>query len=401
MAVPEIGADRLRGILLPVCRDEAVDMIGVVPLPAAAPHAAAFEAWLDEGRHGGLEYMARDREGRADPVLRRPWARTALVFAQRHVAGWDAADPAPAEGAARGRPWLDGVAAYARGRDYHDVLLAGVRRALAALREALAADLGPGPAAALRAHAAVDTGPYLERELAWQAGLGFFGKNTCLIHPRLGSGFCLGVALVEVAVTGLDAAPRPLVGPPAAGAAAAPPGEGPASLCGRCRLCQDACPTGALDRAFSLDAGRCLSTWTIEWRGGAPADARAAQGGQVFGCDICQAVCPWNHKALRLAGGWTPRDDYAPLPQHAELDLAGLIDLDADEFERRFRRTPLWRAHPEGLRRNALVAAANSGRADLAAAAREAAAAADPATAAVAAWALSVLADGVDGEEEG
>ncbi len=384
-----VPAGRLRSRLDGLCRAAGIDLAGAVALPVELPHRGAWDSWIEEGRHGGLGYMLRDPAARADPTIERPWARTALVFAQRYVSGWDPNDPASLHGVVRGRPWTDGVSRYARGRDYHDVLGGAIRGVLAGLREDLADDHGKA-AVSLRASVHVDAGPLLERELAWLAGLGFFGRNTCLIHPRLGSGLFLGVALVGFEVEGLVDAPRPLVGPPVAGKEP-PPGEGPANLCGNCSRCLDACPTGALVAPHVLDAGRCLSTWTIERRGTAPEDERGLQGGMIFGCDICQAVCPWNGKALRLAAGRHPPEEYRIESAHAELELEDLIALDAERFEQRFRRTPLWRAHPEGLRRNALVVAANTGRTDLADEVRAAAEADDPQTAETAAWAVDRL----------
>ncbi len=407
-----LSACRLQQLLSPLCARNAVDLAGAVSLPAVLPHAPAWRDWIAEERHGGLSYLTRDPDQRADPSRDRPWARTALVFAQRYVAGWKPGDSAAAAGALSGRPWTEGVSRYARGRDYHDVLGAAVRDILGGLRDAMEHDLGKS-ARSLRAHASVDAGPYLEREMAWLAGLGFFGRNTCLIHPRLGSGFFLAVVLVEFAVPDLESAARPLVGPPARGELPFA-GDGMASLCGNCTLCLDACPTGALVDPFVLDAGKCISTWSIEWRGGAPASDRESQGGLIFGCDICQAVCPWNHKALRLneaAGNEAAgndaagneaglRDDagiaaaYSVDPAHAGIDLADLISLDAAGFRDRFRRTPLWRAHPEGLRRNALVVAANTGRSELADRIEAASRGEDALSAEVAGWALERLAAG-------
>ncbi len=131
-----------------------------------------------------------------------------------------------------------------------------------------------------------------------------------------------------------------------------PPAEAYLSACGSCTRCLDACPTGALDPEHGLDAGLCISTWTIEHRGEVPQEWTDAAAGMLFGCDICQAVCPWNLKAARR--GLPPVvPDYGVLSAHAELTLADLAVLDDDEFRRRFRRTPLWRCHPEGMRRNA------------------------------------------------
>ncbi|MHB8080281.1 MAG: epoxyqueuosine reductase, partial [Candidatus Krumholzibacteriia bacterium] len=310
VATPGVSAERLAGLLGELCPPRGIALAGAVALPCPLPHADAFHAWLADGRHAGLAYLARDPAARVEPTVQRPWARALLVFAQRYAAGWSPDDRSPWDGAAPGRPWTDGVARYARGRDYHDLLLADVKGVVDGLRRALGR---------FRAHAAVDTGPYLEREYAWLAGLGFIGRNRCLIHERLGSGLFLGVAAVGLAIDGLPAAGTPAAAPlwgeaPRAAAAGArrDGGPAPASRCGSCRLCQAACPTGALDTPFTLDANRCLSTWTIEWRGRPPAGGEAAQGGRLFGCDICQAVCPWNPRAARAGG--TVRPAYAVDP---------------------------------------------------------------------------------------
>ncbi len=383
-----ISALSLRGILAPLCAGEGIDLCGVVRLPRRLPHTADWLNWLLENRHGDLEYLLRDPHARADPTRLHPWAETLLVFGQRYANGWTPDDTTASEGCTEDRPWLDGVSRYARGHDYHDVLRKGIRRVTTALRRELEARSVIVAAQDMNAADAVDAGAYLEREYAWLAGLGFYGKNSMLIHPKLGSGLFLGVALLELEVVGLADAPRPLVGP---SAQKLPVGDGLATLCGKCTRCQDACPTGALNDAFRLDAHDCLSTWTIEWQGKAPANRRRAQGGLLFGCDICQAVCPWNHKAARKLL-LEPRPEYSDLEAHQEIDLADLIGMDADTFRSRFRRTPLWRAHPEGMRRNALVVAANTGRRDLLPAI-ERAATADPDAGVrdVAVWALGVL----------
>jgi epoxyqueuosine reductase len=372
-----IPAADLAAALAPLCRQVGIDLAGAAPLEGPAPHAQAWRDWLDRGRDGDLPYLQRTREDRADPRRRNPWARSLLVFAQRYTTGWPAAgDPEPPPPG----DWLPHVSRYARGADYHDVLLRGIRTVLQGLRERW-----PG----LRAHPAVDTGPYLERDWAAAAGLGFLGKNTCLIHETLGSGLVLGIAPTNLELDDPGAAPRPLY------AVARRPAAGPgADRCGSCTRCLDACPTAAFPAPRVLDANRCLSTWTIEWRGQAPADERHRQGDRLFGCDICQQVCPWNRRARRAAATLPPpRQEYAPSPDHAALTLADLLAVDAPAFRARLRRTPLWRSHPEGLRRNALVVAANTGRRDLAAAiAARARTDPDPQVRAVAAWAAARLA---------
>jgi epoxyqueuosine reductase len=369
-----------------LCPAQRLDLAGAVALPVVLPHREAWLAWIARGNHAGLAYLARDPEGRADPTRRDAWARTLLVFAQRYTDGWPADDPTARAGIAAGGPWTDGIARYARGEDYHFVLRDAVDGVLAGLR----ADWPD-----LVGHAYVDTGPFLEREYALLAGLGFTGKNTCFIHESLGSGLFLAVALTNLEVAGLPAAAA--AEPLFAVVPRRPLGLSPqgASRCGNCTSCLDACPTGALREPFVLDANLCLSTWTIEWRGRAPASGRSRQGGLVFGCDICQAVCPWNRRASRgnatTAG---PLAAYAVREEYTGIDLADLLDPDPRTFADRFRRSPLWRCHPEGLRRNALVAAAGARRHDLLVRVREVAAGdPDPEVREVAAWAAAVLAE--------
>lgn len=346
-----VTREDLAGHLARLCPENHIDLAGAVPLPCPLPHVGRWQAWIDEGRHADLDYMTRDPAARADPTQRNPWARSVLVFAQRYTAGWPAADPAPASGGPLGDadspPWTDRVARYARGQDYHDVLLGDIKQVV----KGLAAFL-PG----LTAFPATDTGPYLEREYAWLAGLGFLGKNTCLIHEKLGSGLFLGVALTNLEVTGLAAAApsaEPLYA--AAPRRRRPPRRVAASHCGTCTACIEACPTDAILPGGGLDAGSCIATWTIEWRGRTPANRRPQQGGLLFGCDICQAVCPWNHRADENPAGSAVRAEYGVLAGHGELALADLLELSDDEFRNRFRSTPLWRCHPAGLRANTRV----------------------------------------------
>jgi epoxyqueuosine reductase len=375
MSVP-VRAAELAARLGELCPRRGIDLAGAAPLDGPAPGAEHWRRWLDRRLHGELDYLESTREERADPRRRNPWARSLLVFAQRYTDGW----PPPDEDEARG--WVRHVSRYARGDDYHDVLLAAVREVLRELRETWPE---------LTAHPAVDTGPYLERAWAERAGLGFVGKNTCLIHEALGSGIFLAVAPTDFEISGWQEAPHPLYEVAARGPLPRPGSD----RCGSCTRCLDACPTGAFPEARVLDAGRCLSTWTIEWRGRAPADRRHGQGEHLFGCDVCQQVCPWNARARRGAGARpAPRDAYAPLAAHRDVALADLLALDAERFRERFRRTPLWRAHPEGLRRNALVVAANTGRVDLLEGVRRVARDdPDPSVREVAAWAAQRLED--------
>lgn len=356
-----VSAAELAARLAAECPPAGIELAGALVLPCPLPHRERWLKWVAEGRHGDLEYLRRDPEGRADPTLAQPSARSLLVMAHRYTAGWPAADPDPVAGgeAPPESAWTGRVSRYARGLDYHDVLLKAMRAVLHGLRRTW-----PD----LRAYPATDTGPYLEREYAWLAGLGFLGHNRCLIHEKMGSGLFLGVAPTNLNIAGLPAAGQPAAEPLFAVAPRRhrPAPTAPWDRCGTCTACLDACPTGALDREAGLDAHRCLSTWTIEWRGQTPPGKDHEQAGLLFGCDICQAVCPWNRKADRTRAGLpTVEPRYATLPEHAALTLADLAELGDDEFRRRFRKTPLWRCHPEGLRRNAQRVLENLGeRAD-------------------------------------
>lgn len=287
------------------------DFAGVAALEPAA-HGAAFRRWLERGDHAGMAYMARRVELRLEPAAVLEGARSALCVGLRYAPHRD-------EASLDGDLWPR-VARYARGRDYHDVM--GER--LAALGERIETAF---PGVATRWY--VDTGPLLERELAARAGLGAVGKNTMLLHPEHGSYFLLGELLLT-----LDLAPDlPL-----------------ADLCGSCTRCLDACPTGALPEPYRLDSNRCLSYWTIEHRGAFPPDAAGlvGEGGWVFGCDVCQEVCPWN-------AGPSPVDhpEFAVPAARRGLTLADLAILSAERYRELFRGSPLKRAKLDGLQRNA------------------------------------------------
>ncbi len=307
--------------------------------------------WLARGRAGEMDWLPARFEERLDP--RRVLAGAQTVIAVSLVYG-----PEPLE--ASDLP----VARYAQGEDYHDVL--GDRlRAFEAGVVALVAE-----PVATRAY--VDTGPVLEREWAARAGLGWQGKNTLLIDPARGSYLFLGVVLTDLAL---------------------PPDEPEPDHCGTCRACLDACPTDAFPEPYVLDATRCLAYTTIELRGAIPEPLREAQGARVFGCDVCQAVCPWNGRTgrrvpndpLGLRARLAPRDAWkAPT-------LAWLLGLDENAWRAATRRSALRRARFRGLLRNALVAAGNSGDASLRPAVHRHAEGGDPLLAQHAHWALARL----------
>lgn len=307
-------AARLKGWAI----EEGFDRAGVAALEPAA-HGEAFVRWLARGDLADMGYLERKLAARLRPAEVLEGARSALCVALQY-------HPLAGESEPAGDLWPR-VARYARGRDYHDVMGAGLRR--------LAARIGAAfPGAGSRAY--VDTGPVLERDLAARAGLGVAGKNTNLLHREGGSWFLLG----ELFLT-LDLAPdAPL-----------------ADLCGRCTLCLEACPTGALPEPYRLDSRRCISYWTIEHRGELPPVARALVGDWVFGCDVCQEVCPWNRRPAAAAA----HPELELPPARAALDLAALLRLDRDGYVERFRGSPMKRAKQEGLQRNAAVAMGNRG----------------------------------------
>lgn len=291
------------------------DRAGVAALEPART-GEAFVRWLARGDLAGMSYLERRVEARLRPATVLPGARAALCVALHY-------HPLDGEAEPAGDLWPR-VARYARGRDYHDVMTERLRALAARIAAAF-------PGTGWRPY--VDTGPVLERELAERAGLGAVGKNTNLLHRQGGSWFLLG----ELFLT-LDLAPDAPV----------------ADLCGRCTRCLTACPTGALPEPYRLDSRRCISYWTIEHRGELPPAARELVGDWVFGCDVCQEVCPWNARQAPAANA-----EFGLPPERGALDLIGLLRLDRDAYVARFRGSPMKRAKQEGLQRNAAVAMGN------------------------------------------
>ncbi|MDH7569338.1 MAG: tRNA epoxyqueuosine(34) reductase QueG [Armatimonadota bacterium] len=319
------------------------DRVGIAPAEPG-PHSAFLDEWLARGFHAEMGYLARDPDTRKDPRRLFPGARSAVVCTLGYYPG--------TEPACAGDPRRAVIARYARSRDYHYV----VREKLAALLAFVRSEAG----AEVEGSAYVDTAPLLERELAAQAGVGQFGKNTLLIAPGLGSYFFIGVLLLAL----------PL------------PSDAPASrnLCGACTRCLNACPTGAIVAPYQLDARRCLAYLTIENRGAIPPEFRPALRNRVFGCDICQEVCPWNRRAPASRLDTLPTCDF-PL-------LTDLLHLDQEEFARRFGHTPVSRAKCRGLRRTAAVALGNYPHPDSVSALAAALSDPEPLVRAHAAWAL-------------
>lgn len=304
-------------------RQLGFDLVGVSPARLPEAHLDAFRAWLARGDHGEMAYMARpDRvERREDPALILPGVGTVVCVAVNYC---PPPPPTASSPPRRGR-----IARYAWGEDYHPWMLSRL--------EELAHVLRQETGGATRQRAYVDTGPLLERAFAAQAGLGFVGKNTCLIHPRLGSWLFLGELLVDVEL--------PLAGAPS------PP------RCGTCTRCIDACPTGALTAPYRLDARRCISYLTIELKGAIPPELRPLMGDWLFGCDLCQEVCPWQRFARPTGvAAFQTRSQLA-----AGLSPTEVLALDEDGFRRRFAGGPIARVGRRGLLRNAAVVLGNLG----------------------------------------
>lgn len=327
-------------------------LLGVAPVEPVgggwfAPHAERLRAWIAAGMHADLDWLAERAEERVAPERLLPGVRSAIALWMPHRCPTPPRPPG-----LRGR-----VAAYAWGRDYHNV----AKKALRKLRRAV---LEMDPDVGL--YLSVDTGPVLERAFAERASLGWIGKSTMLIHPRLGTFGSLAVVFVD---RDLPSAP-----------------EKHPFRCGTCTACLDRCPTGALSTA-GLDARRCISYWTIEHRGLIPRAMRPLIGDWVFGCDVCQDVCPWNRDP--------PRADPAiwqPDAERAWPDLVAWLGLESEALRLSLEGSPLKRALGEGLRRNALIVLANLGhRAALPAIERVLCEDPDPVLRATAAWAAMRL----------
>jgi len=296
------------------------DVVGITPaLPV--PRLKAYERWIERGYHAEMGYMARpDRvERRQDPRKILAGARSVVVVGMNYYPG-----PRPEADPSRGR-----ISNYAWGGDYHELMVPRLERLAQWIDEQI------GGEASHRVY--VDTGPILERAYAERAGLGFIGKNACLIHPKMGSYLFLGEILFDV---DLPSTPHETVGG-----------------CGTCTLCLDACPTGALVAPHVLDARRCISYLTIEHKGWIPEELRAPMGSWIYGCDVCQAVCPWQRFARP-----TEEPLYRPSDrERAAPALWELIGLDETGFQERYEGTPIERTGRARLLRNVAVALGNWG----------------------------------------
>jgi epoxyqueuosine reductase len=297
------------------------DLVGIATLGTmdTAPH---FEKWLDRGYAGDMHYLPKWAHKRRDSRLPYEGVRSAIVVAMSYG----------------GREPSGPVARYARGDDYHEVMDAQLRE----LHAWLGAELGRD----VRGRAYVDTGPLLERDLARRAGLGWFGKNTNLINPTLGSFFFLGALLVELEL--------------------APDEPFASDHCGTCTRCIDACPTHAIVEPRVLDATKCISYLTIEAKGDIPLGLRESIGELIYGCDICQDVCPWNEKFSRPLPEGSPFSAREAIAGKDARTLGReIMEMTQEEFSECFRRSPMKRAKLAGLKRNAAVVLGNTGNPEI------------------------------------
>lgn len=296
-------------------------LLAGVTTPEQPPHYSTFERWLAQGHHGTMDYLAseRSRARRANPLEILPECKSILVLATPY------SSPSPGRRGDRGE--VDGglVAAYAWGDDYHDILPARMKELVQFIEEQAGTPV--------KNRWYTDTGPILERDLAQRAGIGWIGRNTCLIHPKHGSYFLLSEIFLDLA---LEPDPPFLT-----------------DHCGTCRRCIEACPTDCILPNRTIDASRCISYLTIELKDDIPSGLRDKMGNWVFGCDICQMVCPWN----RFADQADPAFETKP-PLHS---LTEELTLSAQEFNQRFKRSPVKRAKRRGYLRNVAVALGNTG----------------------------------------
>jgi len=309
---PPARAFQVKGLAMEAGFDEA--RIAAAAAPRVLAH---LKTWIERGLAGDMDYLSEQVDRRSDASVAFPWARTVIAAALQYDT------PHPYSTQSQGDAW---ISRYAWGDDYHEV----VRARLEALRKALGAVFGP-----FQSRAYVDTGPVAEKAYAVAAGLGAYGKNTCVLNQRLGSWFFLGVL-----ITDLDLA----VDAPTT------------DICGSCRACLDACPTRAFPEPYVLDARRCISYLTIEVKDAIDPALRGAMGRHVFGCDICQDVCPWNRKRL-VSGG----PSFEPRPGNLAPSFEELARLSPEEFQSRFRKNPIKRSKRRGLLRNVAVAIGNEG----------------------------------------
>jgi epoxyqueuosine reductase len=348
-SLPMDLAERAQGLALAL----GFDLAGVARAEVT-PETEFLREWLAQGYAGEMGYIGRRVEERVDPRLVLDGARSIVAVGLIYDPG---PRPAPEPGQVQ-------VARYAGGVDYHEVMWDRLRALETGIENLVDAQV--------HTRGYCDTGPVQERVFAARAGLGWIGKNTCLIHPQLGSYFFLGVVLTDLDLR---------------------PGSPEPDRCGSCRACLDVCPTDAFPEPYVLDATRCISYTTIEARGPIDESLRAGHGDWLFGCDLCQEVCPWNSRPRRRIpeDRLGLRERLRARPEWLRPSLEWILGLDEAGWRSATRGTALRRSKYRGLMRNALVAAGNSGCASLAPALARHAESEDALIAEHARWALARL----------
>ena len=331
-------------------REEAIRLgffkVGIASA-RSVPDAGAFTAWLEKGHHGEMRYLARQAEKRRNPELILPNAQSVLVLALNYHS-MDGLPDSPMKGR---------ISRYAWGDDYHSIVVDRLEKLLAFIQR-------HRPPA--RGFCYADTGPIMEKAWGARTSLGWIGKHTNLISRNGGSWFFLGVILLDIELEYDHRAQN---------------------YCGTCRRCMDACPTRAIIAPYIFDARLCISYLTIELRDPIPRSLRSLIGNHIFGCDDCQAVCPWNRFAAK-----TSVVEFSPREGTLMPDLAPLIQLSAEEFKRRFKDSPVLRATRDGFIRNVAVALGNSGKKEAVPALEIAVQDISPLVRSHAAWALGQIA---------
>lgn len=320
---------RIEEIVKHAASEAGFDLCGIAPA-VDSRELQYFPEWIAEGRAGEMKYMeARDERGdlkRASLSRVAPWARSVVVCA----INYNTAHPYSTQMRDPSRGW---ISRYAWSReDYHDAVLRRLKQVEAAMWG------GRSCPPTLTTRAYVDTGPIVERVYAKYAGVGWIGKNTCIINQQKGSWFFLGVILTSLELQADLPAP---------------------DRCGTCTRCIEACPTDAILAPYKLDSNKCIAYLTIEKRGAVPEELRLGMGHHVFGCDICQDVCPWNRKAPA-----TSAPEFQPRPGLVNPALVWLAEMTDQQFRESFRGSPIRRTKRSGLRRNAAIAMGNSGNPD-------------------------------------
>ena len=320
------GSSELSARILQAAKDTGFDVAGIAPIEDT-PELKYFSRWVAAGYAGEMKYLeSRDEQGRLKReslVNAAPWARSVVVCA----INYNTNEPySTQQRDAKEHGW---ISRYAWGKtDYHDSVMHRLRRVEAMLKDSVGIE-------DLKTRCYVDTGPFVERVIAKYAGVGWIGKNSCIINQGLGSWLFLGIILTSVELKADLPAP---------------------DRCGTCTRCIEACPTNAFIGPYQLDSNKCIAYLTIEKRGSITEDLREGMGRHVFGCDICQDVCPWNRKAPA-----TNLEEFQPQQGLVNPALEWLAQMTAEEFNRTFRGSPVRRTKRAGMRRNAAIAMGNSG----------------------------------------